>query len=93
MRKTTGNSTYYSTSRVISILRLTTTPNLALVCRDRSAGQSGPKSPFFNDDAAPENEDPHTLGNSMFDAEDFQGIYSPLSFVEIITRPMVGRLE
>jgi NAD(P)-dependent dehydrogenase (short-subunit alcohol dehydrogenase family) len=38
-----------------------------------SAGQGGPKSPFFNDESAPENKDPHTLGSAMFDAEDFQG--------------------
>jgi len=37
-----------------------------------NAGQSGPKSPFFTDESAPENKDPHTLGTAMFDAEDFQ---------------------
>ena len=38
-----------------------------------SAGQAGPKSPFFKDESAPENKDPQTLGSSMFDAEDFEG--------------------
>ncbi|KAG9120998.1 Splicing factor [Ceratobasidium sp. 392] len=37
-----------------------------------NAGQSGPKSPFFNDESAPENKDPHTLGSSMFDTEEFE---------------------
>ncbi|KAG8773817.1 Splicing factor [Ceratobasidium sp. 428] len=37
-----------------------------------NAGQSGPKSPFFNDESAPENKDPHTLGSAMFDAEEFE---------------------
>ncbi|QRV89386.1 Enoyl-(Acyl carrier protein) reductase [Ceratobasidium sp. AG-Ba] len=37
-----------------------------------NAGQSGPKSPFFIDEKAPENKDPHTLGSSMFEAEDFE---------------------
>ncbi|GAB1521865.1 hypothetical protein RhiTH_004964 [Rhizoctonia solani] len=36
------------------------------------AGRSGPKSPFFLDESAPENKDPHTLGSSMFDAEEFE---------------------
>ncbi|KAG8706880.1 Splicing factor [Ceratobasidium sp. 395] len=30
-----------------------------------NAGQSGPKSPFFNDESAPENKDPHTLGSAI----------------------------
>ncbi|ELU40436.1 short-chain dehydrogenase [Rhizoctonia solani AG-1 IA] len=29
---------------------------------DGNAGRSGPKSPFFLDESAPENKDPHTLG-------------------------------
>ncbi|KAF8717842.1 Enoyl-(Acyl carrier protein) reductase, partial [Rhizoctonia solani] len=37
-----------------------------------NAGRSGPKSPFFLDESAPENKDPHTLGSSMFDAEEFE---------------------
>ncbi|CAE6410967.1 unnamed protein product [Rhizoctonia solani] len=37
-----------------------------------NAGRSGPKSPFFTDESAPENKDPHTLGSSMFDAEEFE---------------------
>ncbi|CAE6510466.1 unnamed protein product [Rhizoctonia solani] len=61
------------------------------------AGRSGPKSPFFVDESAPENKDPHTLGSSMFDAEEFEdwsNLYTTnASSIFFVTTAFLGLLH
>ncbi|CAE7181672.1 unnamed protein product [Rhizoctonia solani] len=62
-----------------------------------NAGRSGPKSPFFLDESAPENKDPHTLGSSMFDAEEFEdwsSLYTTnASSIFFVTTAFLGLLH
>lgn len=58
-----------------------------------SAGQSGPKSPFFGDESALEHKDPHTLGSSMFDAEEFEGGIRSLDRMYDRTNAYICRVE
>ncbi|CAE6456114.1 unnamed protein product [Rhizoctonia solani] len=62
-----------------------------------NAGRSGPKSPFFTDESAPENKDPHTLGSSMFDAEEFEdwsSLYTTnASSIFFVTTAFLGLLH
>ncbi|KAJ1307466.1 hypothetical protein OPQ81_001566 [Rhizoctonia solani] len=62
-----------------------------------NAGRSGPKSPFFIDESAPENKDPHTLGSSMFDAEEFEdwsSLYTTnASSIFFVTTAFLGLLH
>ena len=38
----------------------------------RSAGQTGPVTPWFEDPNAPQRKDPETLGRALFDAQSFE---------------------
>ncbi|CUA76041.1 hypothetical protein RSOLAG22IIIB_02048 [Rhizoctonia solani] len=62
-----------------------------------NAGRSGPKSPFFTDESAPENKDSHTLGSSMFDAEEFEdwsSLYTTnASSIFFVTTAFLGLLH
>lgn len=47
-----------------------------------SAAITGPVSPFFNDDSKPENKNPETLGNALFDNESFEGSIISYIFIQ-----------
>lgn len=62
-----------------------------------NAAITGPVSPFFNDDSKPENKDPGTLGDALFDNESFEewgGLYSNnVASIFFVTTAFLGLLH
>jgi len=62
-----------------------------------NAAITGPVSPFFNDESAPENKNPETLGNALFDNESFEewgGLYANnVASIFFVTSAFLGLLH